>query len=301
LTTVPQNLSANRSNNLRGIVFMVIAVGAFSMMDAAMKTLTMHYPALQVASLRGGVSLPLVCLYVLWRREVGSLWQVRWRLHLLRTVVGVCMLSLFVFALRTLALAEAYAIFFIAPLLISVLSIPVLKEHVRPSHWLAIGGGFGGVLVALRPDQGAFLSLGALAVLGSALCYAVSALAGRVLSRSDSSASLVFWGTSGLAFGAGVLAWPHWVPVSAEHVPALAVVAFSGFVGQLAITHAFRYGQASVVAPFEYTALAWGVGLDALLWHLLPDRDTLLGGAIIIACGLYMVRQQRVKELVVTP
>ena len=280
---------------------MVIAVGAFSLMDAAMKSLTASYPPLQVASLRGLAAMPLVCVYVLWSKSLGSLRHVRWPLHLFRTVVGVTMLSSFVYGLRSLGLAEAYTIFFVAPLLITMLSIPVLKERVRPSHWLAIAGGLCGVLVALRPNQGAFLSLGALAVLCSAACYAVSAITGRILSRTDTSASLVFWGTSGLAFGAGALAWPDWVAVQCTHLPALVVIGISGFIGQLAITQAFRSGQASVVAPFEYTALAWGMLLDGLLWHTLPQARTLLGGAIIIASGLYLIRQERIKDLVVTP
>ena len=280
---------------------MVIAVGSFSIMDAALKTLSHHYPPLQVASMRGLVALPLVAVYVLWRREVPSLWKVRWPLHLLRMVIGVAMLSLFVTALRTLGLAEAYTIFFIAPLLITVLSIPVLQERVQPRHWWALAGGLCGVVVALRPNQGAFLSLGALAVLGSAVCYAVSSITGRVLSRTDSTEALVFWGTSGLAVGAGVLAWPHWVMVLPSDAPMLAVIAVSGFVGQLAITEAFRHGQAAVVAPFEYTALAWGVALDGVLWHTAPDQNTLLGGAIVMACGLWVVRQERTRERVVTP
>jgi drug/metabolite transporter (DMT)-like permease len=300
VSSIP-SASSSSAANLRGILAMVVAVGAFSMMDASMKSLTSSYPPLQVACLRGLAAMPLVCLYVLWRREWGGLLKVRWPLHLLRTVVGVTMLSSFVYGLRTLGLAEAYAIFFVAPMLITMLSIPVLKERVRSSHWLAIAGGFCGVLVALRPSQGAFLSWGALAVLVSASCYAISAITGRILSRTDSSASLVFWGTSGLAVAGGVLAWPDWVAVQSAHIPQLVVIGISGFIGQLAITQAFRSGQASVVAPFEYTALAWGILLDGLLWQILPQASTLLGGAIIIASGLYLIRHERVKELVVAP
>ena len=295
------NASSTSAANLHGILAMVIAVGAYSVMDAALKTISHHYPALQVASMRGLVALPLVALYVVWRKQVPSLRKVRWPLHLLRMGVGVAMMSLFVTALRSLGLAEAYTLFFIAPLLITVLSIPVLQERVRPRHWWALAGGLCGVVVALRPNQGAFLSLGALAVLGSAVCYAVSSITGRVLSRTDSTEALVFWGTSGLAVGAGVLAWPDWVAVLPADAPVLAVIAISGFVGQLAITQAFRYGQAAVVAPFEYTALAWGVALDGLLWHTAPDQNTLLGGAIVMACGLWVVRQERTRERVVTP
>lgn len=282
-----------RAHNLRGIVAMVAAVGAFSLMDALLKTLTPHYPAVQVAAMRGMAALPLVVAYVLWRRQLGSVVRVRWPLHLLRGVLNITMLSLFAFALRELGLSEAYTIFFIAPLLITALSGPVLGERVLRAHWIAIGVGFVGVLVALRPQHGALLSWGALAVLGAALCYALSALTGRVLARTDTSASLVFSTTAMLALGAGLLAAPHWVALQSAHWPLLAGLAITGFCGQLAITEAFRHGQASVVAPFEYTALAWGMALDWLLWQAVPGATTLLGGAIVIGCGLYIVRHER--------
>ncbi len=283
--------------NLRGIVAMVAAVGFFSLMDALLKTLSASYPTMQVAALRGWGALPLVTLYVLWRGNVAGLLRVRWPLHLLRGVLNVTMLGLFTYALKELGLAEAYTLFFIAPLLITALSTVVLREKVRPAHWIAIALGMAGVLVALRPSQDAFFTLGALAVLGAACCYAVSAITGRVLTRTDSSASLVFWTTAFLALGAGTLAWPQWVGVQQAHWPLVAGLAVTGFLGQLAITEAFRHGQASVVAPFEYTALAWGMGLDWVLWQAVPGYSTLLGGAIIIGSGLYLVRQERTQAV----
>ena len=285
------------SGNLRGIVAMVAAVGCFSVMDALLKTLAGSYPAMQVAALRGWAALPLVVLYVLWRGEAAGLVRVRWPLHLLRGVLNVAMLGLFTYALRELGLAEAYTLFFIAPLLITALSTVVLREKVRAVHWVAIALGMVGVLVALRPSQEAFFTLGALAVLGAATAYAVSAITGRVLTRTDSSASLVFWTTALLALGAGALAWPNWVSVAQAHWPLVAGLAVTGFLGQLAITEAFRHGQAAVVAPFEYTALAWGMGLDWVLWHTVPGATTLVGGAIIIGSGLYLVRTERTQAV----
>jgi drug/metabolite transporter (DMT)-like permease len=286
---------------VRSIIAMLIAVGFFALMDAVMKTLSGTYPAMQVAAMRGLSALPLVCLYVVWRRETRSLLQIRWSMHLMRGVLSVLMLSLFAFGISALALAEAYTIYFIAPMLITLLSIPVLKETVRPSHWVAIGVGMVGVVIAMRPDGDAFLSLGALAVLGSAACYAVSSITTRVLSRTDSSVNLVFWTTAMMAIGAGVLAAPRWVSISRAHWPLIAALAITGFLGLLAIIEAFRSGQASAVAPFEYTALAWGVGLDWVLWKTVPDHYTLLGGAIIIASGLYLIRKEQVQDVVVPP
>ena len=236
-------------------------------------------------------------VYVVWRGQVRSLLKVRWPLHLLRGVINITMLTLFAFALRELGLAEAYTLFFIAPLLITALSTVVLGEKVRGAHWVAIVLGLVGVVVALRPSQDALFSIGALAVLGAAAAYAVSAIAGRLLTRTDSSASLVFWTTTLLALGASALAWPQWVAVNADHWPLVAALGFTGFLGQLAITEAFRHGQASVVAPFEYTALAWGMGLDWVLWHTVPGATTLVGGAIIIGSGLYLVRTERTQAV----
>lgn len=285
--------SGSGHGNLPGVLAMLAAVGCFSLMDALLKALAGHYPPMQVAALRGLAALPLVVAFVVWKRQVPALLRVRWPLHLLRGVLVVAMLALFTYGLQSLGLAEAYTLFFIAPLLITALSAPVLGERVRFSHWLAIGLGLLGVLVALRPDRSAMLTLGSLAVLAAAACYAISAVAGRVLTRTDSSATIVFWTTTLLAAGAGALALPSWVGVLPEHWPLVAGLAVTGFLGQTAITEAFRHGQAAAVAPFEYTALAWGVGLDWLLWQALPDGTTLLGGAIIVGSGIYLVRSER--------
>jgi drug/metabolite transporter (DMT)-like permease len=97
-----------------------------------------------------------------------------------------------------------------------------------------------------------------------------------------------------MAAGAVALSWRNWVPVRAEDGWVLLALALSGFFGQLAITKAFSTGKASVVAPFEYSALAWGVAIDWLLWQTLPDGYTLLGAGIIIASGIYLVRREAV-------
>ncbi|OYU30800.1 MAG: EamA family transporter [Comamonadaceae bacterium PBBC2] len=287
----------NRTGNLRSILAMLVAVGFFSLMDAVLKTLGSSYPAMQVAAMRGLSALPLVCAYVLWRRQARGLLQIRWSLHLLRGVMSVGMLSLFTFALTELPLTEAYTLFFIAPLLITMLSIPVLKEKVLPLHWVAIAVGFAGVLVAMRPQGAGFFSLGALAVLAAASLYAASAVTARVVSRTDSSVQVVFWTTALLSIGAGVLAWPQWVAIQPEHWWWIAALAVTGFLGGLAITEAFQSGKASAVAPFEYTALAWGVGLDWLLWRTVPDHYTLIGAATIVASGIYLIRHEAAKDL----
>ncbi len=282
------------NNNLRGIVAMLVAVAFFSLMDGGLKHLSGHYPAMQVAAIRGLSSLPLVLLWVAASGTVATLWKVRWPLHLLRGALSILMLSAFAYALKRMPMTGAYALFFVAPLLITALSVPLLGEKVGPRRWAAVFVGLLGVLVVLRPTGEGVLSLAGLAVLLAAGGYALSAIMVRVLHRTDSSQSLVFWMLLMTGAGAAALAWPAWVPVQGADGWIIVAVGLSGFLGQVAITEAFRSGQASVVAPFEYSALAWALGLDWLVWQVLPDGMTFVGAGIIVASGLYLLRRERV-------
>jgi drug/metabolite transporter (DMT)-like permease len=283
-----------RSDNSTGVLAMLAAVGLLAIMDAGLKALAAHYPPLQVAALRGLVALPLVCAYVAWRKAGPSLLRVRWPLHALRGALSVGMLGLFAYALKRMPLTEAYTLIFVAPLMITALSGPVLGERVGALRWAMIALGFAGVLVVLRPTGASVVTLAGFAVLAAAAAYAVSAVTVRILGRTDSSESMVFWMTSMLAAGAGLLAAQHWVALRAADAPVLGVIAVTGFLGQLAITEAFKRAEASLIAPLEYTALAWGAGLDYVFWHTLPDKVTLAGAAIIVASGLVLLRRETV-------
>lgn len=277
---------------------MLASVGLFSLMDAGLKLLVARYPPLQVSALRGLASLLFVLPWALWSlgpdRFGPAMLRVRWPLHLLRGVLGVAMMGSFVFALRTLPLSTAYTIFFVAPLLIVALSVPILGEHVGPRRWAAIVVGFAGVLVVLRPTGEGVASLAGLAVLVAALGYAVSAITVRVLARTDSSQATIVWLMASLAIGSGALALPGWVPLQAGDLWLILGLGLAGAFGQYAITEAFRQGEASLLAPLEYSALLWGVGLDLALWGVLPDAVTWVGAAIIVGSGLYMLHRERV-------
>ena len=289
--------------NLRAIAAMIAACAMFGCMDAVLKALAGTYPPLQVTALRGLTAMPLVCLYVLWRGQMGAVFgrRLRWRLHLLRGVISVAMMALFTFGLKTLGLAEAYTLTFVAPMIITMLSVPMLKETVPPRHWAAIAVGLCGVVVALRPDQSAFLSVGALAVLAAALCYALSNVVGphHQPHRTERDAGVLDHRRDGAGRRRAQRAAVGRHPARA--LAAAGRLAVSGFLGQLAITEAFRHGQASAVAPFEYTALAWAVVLDWVFWRAVPDAYTLAGGAIIIASGIYLIRREAPREMVVVP
>ena len=281
-------------NHRRGVWMMLAAVLMFALMDAGLKTLSVHYPPLQVATMRGLSSLPLVLTWALLTVGPRPLLCIRWPLHLLRGVLGILMMGSFVYALKRLPLSTAYSIFFVAPLLITALSVPILGEKVGPRRWTAIAVGLLGVLTVLRPTGAGVFTLAGLAVLVAALAYAVSAITVRVLARTDSNQAMVVWLLAMMALGAGVLAWPGWVPVRAQDAWVIGVIGVAGSLGQYTITEAFRRGEASLIAPLDYTALVWGGALDLALWGVLPDAITWLGAAIIIASGLYLLRRERV-------
>jgi drug/metabolite transporter (DMT)-like permease len=277
---------------MRGILSMLAAVAFFSLMDAQLKLLAAHYPPLQVSFLRGATSLPFVLLPILLRGRLARLRPVNVRLHLLRGALSVLMLGSFVYAVRESSLATTYSIFMCAPLVVAALSARMLGERVTQSQWVAIAAGLAGVLLMLRPEGAQWISAGSVAAVVAALCYSLAVITLRALGRTDTTESMVFSFTFLLAIGAGLLSIPAWKPVLWAHWPLLVGVGLLGSLGQHFITEAFRSAPASVVTPFEYTALLWGVLLDLVVWGVLPGAVTLVGGAIVIGAGLFLVRRE---------
>jgi drug/metabolite transporter (DMT)-like permease len=280
----------------RAVAWMLMAVACFSLMDAGMKQLSSSYPTLQVTFLRGAASLPFVLVWVLASAGPRSLIPKRWGLHLLRGVLGMVMIGCFVFALRDLPLSTAYSIYFVAPLIIAALSVPLLGERVGPRRWVAIGIGLLGVIVVLRPGVDGFISIPGLMVLVAATAYAVAAITVSLLTRTDTSQSMVVWFLVIMGIGAGALAWPEWVPMQLADAPLVAGMGLAGALGQIALTRAFQLGEASMIAPLEYTGLVWVIGWDLLFWQQLPDAWTWSGAAIIVASGLYLLHRERVNR-----
>ena len=284
----------SRPPHQAAILFMLAAVALFALMDAGLKLLAAHYPPLQVATLRGLSSLPFVLVWVLCTANVRSLLRVHWPLHLLRGALGIAMMVGFVYGLRSLPLSTAYAITFVAPMLVTAMAGPLLGETVGRQRWIAIGIGLVGVLVILRPTTQGLATTGGLAVLIGAACYAASAITVRLLAQRDSVQSMVLWFLVLLSLGAGLLAAPDWVPLQTSDGWLIAGVGLAGSLAQVALTEAFRRGEASLIAPLEYTALFWVVCLDLLLWGVLPDTVTWIGAGIVVASGLYLLRREKV-------
>jgi drug/metabolite transporter (DMT)-like permease len=287
------------TNNLRGILCMLAAVATFSVLDVCMKRLAETYPAMQVTFIRGAASLPFILLVTGWFGRWASLIPNRWGLHLLRGVLQVTTLYFFVFAVSRLSLANAYTIFMSAPLMITALSVPFFGERVGWHRWAAIVVGMIGVIVVVRPGgedvaMSSMAIIGGLAAIAAAVAYALGVLLIRVLSPSETSVATMFWALSLTALFAGLLSIAGWVPVRWDHWGWIAMAGLSGALGQHFITEAFRLALPAVVAPLEYTALAWGMLFDWLLWTTVPNSRMLVGASIIVASGLYLIHRERV-------
>jgi drug/metabolite transporter (DMT)-like permease len=285
------------TTNLRGILSMLAAVATFAVMDVSMKRLAESYPSMQVTFLRAVASLPFLlgatALFGRWSDLVPR----RWQLHVVRGFISVATLYLFVYALHRLSLANTYAIFMSAPLLITALAMPMLGEHVGWRRWIAVIIGFIGVTIVLKPTGAGLGLIGGLAAIGAALGYALSAITIRILSRTDTSAATVLWSITLVTVLSGVIAAATgWVTLRWEHWPWIAAVGLFGALGQYFITEAFRRAPAPLLAPLEYTGLAWGMLFDWLIWLTVPGSRMLAGAGVIVASGLYVIHRERVAS-----
>lgn len=281
-------MRAMSSHSARGVLAMLIAVAGFSCMDALLKVFAAHYPPMQVTALRAFASLPFLLLPLWWQGRLRELKPQRPGLHLLRAILGVVMLSTFVMALSQGAIASVYSIYMAAPLLIAALAAFWLGEHVDAGRWFAIGIGLAGVLLILRPEAGGLPLLAGVAAALSATCYAVAAITARILTRTDSSASIVFSFLLVMGLLATVLAWPSWATIRPQDYALIGAVGMFGAIGQHYITEAFRHAPAAVVAPIEYTALLWAMAIDWAFWKVLPGFGMLQGAALVVLAGLYV-------------
>ncbi len=277
-----------------GIVMMVAGIAAFSVMDATIKWLTADYPVAQVVTLRSWFGLPLLSLFALYGSGPGALRTRRPLVHVIRYLLVLALSFGFFWALSQMKLVDAIAITFAAPIFITALSVPLLREPVGLHRWVAIGVGFCGVLVMLRPGVGVFQWV-ALVVIACVAVYALLMVSTRAFKSTESTAALMLYPQLGMSLTGIVLTPFYWVPPSLVDLGLFALVGLFGSIGVMCITHAFRLGPSAVVSPFEYSALIWATLLGYFLWDELPDALTLAGAAIVISSGLYIIYRETVR------
>lgn len=291
-----QNLAARAppQERLRGIASMIAAVFVFSIMDSLMKRLSSHYGPLQISCLRSISSWLFLLPPIAWHGTWATLRPRNPRLHLFRAVLGVGMLGSFVFAVHRLSLAQTYALFLAAPLLMTALSVPIHGERVTGKRWTAIVIGLGGVLVILQPwGNGGFPVIAASAGALATICYSLSALTVRTMGRNNSSLSMVFWYLLLVGMATGLLAIGDWRPVLGSDWVWLVGIGVTGALGQMWLTDAFRRAPPSVVGPFEYTAILWAFAIDWIFWSAAPSLSLIAGACIVIVSGIVVIVDER--------
>lgn len=275
------------------IALMLAGVCMLALMDVALKLLVADYASMQVVFLRCAVSTVIFLGWILatGRRQFRTAYPAG---HLLRGLIGLAMLFSVGECLRELQLADAYAIFFAAPLLITVLSGPVLGEPAGPLRTAAAVVGFIGVVIVLKPSGEGWISYGGAMGLAAVLFYSMTVLLLRRMGEKDGSVTIAFWFTTLVGLGSAAFALPSWTPVERGDWVLVAVLGISGTIGQVLLTMAFRRASAAILAPFDYTHMIWAVIYGYWIWNFLPGTRTWVGAGIIVASGLFVIyREQR--------
>ena len=280
-------------NYLRGGALMLGATVLFSLSDTMAKFITQSVPAVELATIRYAVFVALASSALLRRRRT-SMRSRRPAFQIIRGVGVVGSAVAFIFALGLMPIAEATALNFITPLLITVLAIPVLGEVVRPQGWLAVVIGFIGMLVVVRPGLGGFHPAALLVVISS-LFWCVAMLMTRRLVGVDRSSVTLMW-TACTGFVLLLCAVPFFLtPLTLGQVGLCLAVGVVASTAQWLAVLAYRYARATVLAPLSYAQLIWSSVLGLLVFGTVPDRWTLVGAVIIAASGFYCVQLERVR------
>jgi drug/metabolite transporter (DMT)-like permease len=283
------------SNRLRGIGLYCLALVSFTVLDAAAKWLGQSLNPLQVVFARYVVSVVLVMALINPWTVPGVLATRAPVLQGVRSVLLFLSTALNFVALQYLQLAETITIVFMTPLVIALIAGPMLGEWVGPRRLIAIGVGFLGVLVVMRPGVGG-LHPAALLVVCGVFAYAFYNLLTRKLASVDSSQTTMVWsGFAGVALMLPVIPFVWSWPATALEWALLGLTGLSGAVGHWLVINAHRIAPASTLAPFIYTQLIWMLLAGWLVFGQLPDRWTMAGGLIVVASGLYLLYRERVR------
>ncbi|WP_149143011.1 DMT family transporter [Gemmobacter caeruleus] len=293
---------------LLGILCLAAGIAVFSMQDVILKRLSGDYPLHQAMVLRSLAAAPLLFGLAVLSGGARSLIAPGWPRMVLRGLVSFAAYTCYYLALPALPIATTVALYFSAPLMIVVLSVVMLGERVSPARWLAVICGFGGVVVILRPDA-APVDLAAALAIGSGMAYALSMILARIQGGQFSAAAMAFHGNLvflGLAVGLSLVfgrgGWSAeslhpslafltrgWVMPPARDLALMAACGPIAALGLTLLNQAYRLAPAPMLAPFEYTALIWGLIWGWLIWSDWPDAATWAGIAIIVTAGLVVL------------
>ena len=274
--------------NLRGAMFGLAAMGLYCLYDVTIKFLGSDYSPLQVLFCAGLVFVPLTLLQ-LGLSRAGSLWPVLPRWTALRVVVALLNGVLGAYAFSVLPLAECYAVFFLMPLMIAGLAVPMLNEPMDLARGLAIIAGFVGVLIALQPGAGSGLGLGHLAAFTAAVLGAVNYVVLRKTGAIEKPGVLLLYPALAQLIAVGLAMPAIMLPMPAFHWLLTSLMGLEVFVGGLLIIAAYRTAPPIVVAPMQYSQIIWAAILGRLIFNEALTPALILGITIIISAGLFIL------------
>ena len=287
-----------RTDNIgRAIVLTLITIGVFGIQDAISKVLVQSYSPFQITMMRywgfALFALVLVTRQAPLRQALSSkvpVWQV------LRGVLLMADIWFFALALKTVPLGELQAITLVYPLLVTLFAIPILGEEVGVFRFAAVGVGFAGALVIVRPG-GLPLDWGVLFGVSSATLYAIYIVITRKVSQFDSAAtSMTYTALVGLVLSAAVGVF-FWQPMGWGDVLMVIAIMATTCAGHGVMVYALSMAPASVVQPFNYFSLPWAILLSAVVFGHWIDAVSLLGAAIIVGAGLVVMARERMRKI----
>jgi drug/metabolite transporter (DMT)-like permease len=282
---------------LRGIIYKLIAVTIFVAMSALIKAASEEVPAGEAVFFRSLFAIPVIVIWLMVRGDIRKgLLPVNRLSHVWRGLVGTSAMFLGFAGLGLLPLPEVTAIGFAAPILVVILAAMFLGERVRLFRLSAVALGLLGVLIVLSPRLTAFEgaietreTLGAVLVLTSAFCAALTQIFVRKMVETESTSAIVFY-FSVTATCLSLITIPFgWVMPSAA---ALAMLIFAGILGGIAqvfVTSAYRFAEVSVIAPFNYAAMLLALLVGYFIFDEVPTLPMLGGAALIIAAGVLII------------
>jgi len=295
MTTTPTDMRADQIG--RAIMLTLVTIGVFGVQDAVAKMLVQSYSPFQITMMRywgfAAFALALVLRQAPLRQALASRapgWQV------LRGVLLMADIWFFALALRTVPLGELQAIVIVYPLLVTLFAIPLLGEKVGLFRFAAVGAGFAGALIIVRPG-GLPLDWGVGFALASAALYALYIVITRKVSAVDSAAtSMMYAATVGLVLSLGVGVF-FWQPMGWADLALVTVTMLTTCAGHGVMVYALSMAPASVLQPFNYFSLPWAILLSAAVFGHWIDPISLLGAAIIAAAGLVVMARERRRKV----
>lgn len=278
---------------LRGILLMVAAIGIFVAMDTIAKYLAQWYPVPGLIWARYVINLAILLAWFAARGELHRIRTARPGIQLARGLLLASATFFYFSALRVLPIADAAAISFVLPLFVAVLAVPMLGERLDLPRAVAIFVGMAGALMIVRPGSTVFTAYSLLPV-AMAVCNALYQILTRKVAGLEHPLTSLVWGAIvGAVLFSAVAPFAWATPQTAFHWALLGVIGLFASIGHYLLIRAYDYANATLLAPYTYTAMVWAIALGFAVFGHLPDGWSVGGMAVIVASGLFLAGRQR--------